>query len=339
MPRADVATASMSGAPGGGPIDPAIVRRASEWMARLWSDCPSDADIAACTQWRAAHPDHERAWMRLQVMDIKLEQVAGPAVSGALLEAPSTGRRRALQALGLAIVAGGTALVLRETDQWRAVIADYSTGTGEIREVSLPDGTRVVMNTGTAIDVNFDASERRVVVKRGEILVTTATDHPAARRPFHVQSREGMVQALGTRFTLRQGDRLSHVAVFEGAVDVYPANAAGSGHGVVRVHSGERTVFSDERAEAPVAARESAAAWVRGTLVAENMRVADFLAELNRYRTGFVRCDPAVADLRVTGVFSVLDTDRALRNLMLGLPLAVTYRTPYWVTVHAKPSA
>ena len=88
-----------------------------------------------------------------------------------------------------------------------------------------------------------------------------------------------------------------------------------------------------------MAARESAAAWSRGVLVAENMRVADFLEELGRYRAGFLRCDPAVADWRVTGVFSVLDTDRALRNLMLGLPLAVNYRTPYWVTVHAKRPA
>ncbi len=57
------------------PIDPAIVQRASEWMARLWSGEASDDDKAACEQWRTLHPDHERAWNRLQVMEDKLHGI------------------------------------------------------------------------------------------------------------------------------------------------------------------------------------------------------------------------------------------------------------------------
>lgn len=332
MTRAEAARTS-------GPIDPATVRRASEWMARLWSGTASEADLQACARWRAEHLDHDRAWSRLQIMEAKLGLAASPGAGRVLLETPSKGRRRALQALGLAVAAGGTALVLREADSWQAALADYHTGTGEIRQVFLPDGTSVMLNTRTAIDLRFDATERRVIVKSGEILVTTSPDTASVHRPFRAQSRHGMVQALGTSFLLRQNAHLSRVAVFEGAVDVYPAQAAGAPGGVVRVNSGERTTFSAERAELPVAARETETAWSRGTLVAESMRVSDFLEELGRYRTGFLRCDPAVSDWRVTGVFSLLDTDRALRNLTLGLPLAVTYRTPYWVTVHAKRPA
>jgi len=65
------------------------------------------------------------------------------------------------------------------------------------------------------------------------------------------------------------------------------------------------------------------------------MRLEDFTAELARYRSGVVRCDPAVADLRVSGVFSLRDTDRALENLTRGLPVDVVYRTRYWVTLRA----
>jgi transmembrane sensor len=71
-------------------------------------------------------------------------------------------------------------------------------------------------------------------------------------------------------------------------------------------------------------------------LIAENMPVGEFVAELARYRPGLLRCDPAVADLRVTGVFSLRGTDRALTNLTLALPLAAVYRTRYWVTVRAR---
>lgn len=337
MPRAEAVHGGASPPAGAGAIDPAIVRRASEWMARLWSDSVSDADTAAFARWRAEHPDHERAWSRLQIMDAKLGRAASPGASHALLQKPSTGRRRALLGLGLVTVAGVSALAWRESDSGQAMLADHRSGTGEIRELRLPDGTLVVLNTRSAIDVRFDDAERRLIVRRGEVFVTTAPDRAGAHRPFRVQSRQGVVQALGTRFSVRQDDGVSHVAVYEGAVDVYPAQGAGANRGVVRVHPGERTVFSSHRAEAPVPALESDAAWTRGTLVAENMRVADFVEVLGRYRTGILRCDPAVADVRVTGVFSLLDTDRALRNLTLGPPLAVSYRTPYWVVVHAKP--
>ncbi|KAG0759335.1 hypothetical protein G6F57_017955 [Rhizopus arrhizus] len=65
------------------------------------------------------------------------------------------------------------------------------------------------------------------------------------------------------------------------------------------------------------------------------MRLDAFVAELARYRSGLLRCDPAVADLRVSGVFSLRDTDRALDNLTRGLPVTVAYRSRYWVTVRA----
>lgn len=319
---------------GQGPIDPAIVRRASAWMARMWSGEASAADQAACDAWLAAHPDHLRAWTRLQVMEGKLGGVSEPAARQVLLEARppvSAARRKALQALGLAAVAAGTAFTLRETGGWHALTADYRSGIGEIREIALADGTRVVLDSRSAIDVRFDGRERRIILLQGEILVSTAVD--TLGRPLRVQSRQGWVQPLGTRFTLRDDDRQAVLAVYEGAVDIYPGGAT---QAALRVHSGQRAHFDVHRAEGPMAAREADAAWARGVLVAEDMRVADFTAQLARYRRGFLRCDPAVADLRVTGVFSLHDTDRALRSLALGLPVDIRYRSPYWVTVSAR---
>jgi len=251
------------------PIDPAIVQRAAEWMARLWSGEASDADRAA--------------------------------------------------------------YIARETEAWQFAAADFSTRTGEIREVTLPDSTRIILSTAPAIDLQFNGEECLVVLRAGEILVTTAPDPAAVHRPFRVQSRHGTVEALGTRFTARQDGDVSRVAVFEGAVEIRPRHGASA-----RLKAGQRTVFSAEQVEPPAAAQEGTAAWSRGLLLAENMRVADFLAELGRYRPGLLRCAPAIAELRVSGVFSLHDTDRALLNLTLGLPVDLVYRTRYWVTVAAR---
>lgn len=238
-----------------------------------------------------------------------------------------------MQLLGLAAV-GVAAFIARDMDAWPIIHADYATATGETRDIVLADGTRIVLDTGTSIDVCFNEQERRIILRSGEILVTTAHDAAPAPRSFLVQSRQGTVQALGTRFTVRQDDDLSQVAVFEGAVRIRPLDAQDTD---LTMPAGYRTEFSSQQIRQPLLpAEETAAAWSQGLLVAEQMRVGDFVAELARYRSGILRCDPDVADLRVTGVFSLRDTDRALANLTLALPVGIAYRTRYWVTVSAR---
>ena len=76
-----------------------------------------------------------------------------------------------------------------------------------------------------------------------------------------------------------------------------------------------------------------AQAWMRGILPAERMRLDQLLAELSRYRPGFLRCSEAVAALRVTGSFQLDDTDAALALVANTLPVRIERRTRYWVTV------
>ena len=317
-------------------IAPAIVQQAARWMARLWSDDASDEDQAECARWRAAHPHHDLAWQRLQAFEGKLHSVPREVARHALREpaAAYLNRRRALKVLALLFPVGGMLYAARGTDAWQVATAGHSTATGELRDIMLPDGTRVMLASASAIDVRYDAGERLLVLRAGEILVTTA--HDPAQRPFRVQSRHGTVRALGTRFTLRQDEHTSRVAVFEGAVEVRLAHAPGR---PVRIAAGGGAVFSADIVQSADPVPASAAAWTKGVLVADNLRLDELLAELARYRPGLLRCDAAVAGLTVNGVFSLRDTDRALHNLALALPVQIVARTRYWVTVQALPQA
>lgn len=314
------------------PIDPAIMRQAAEWIAQLWSDDVSDQDRAECARWRARHPDHEQAWQRLIAFEHKLGSVPRDAARQALRAPAGAGRRRVLRALGLGAVAAGAGLSVRHSDTWQRAASDYRSGTGEIQALTLPDGSHVTLSPGSAMDLRFTEDERRVDLHAGEILIATAPDSAATPRPFRVRTRHGTVQALGTRFTVRDDDASSRVAVFEGAVEIRPARAPDE---AVRVDAGRGSRFSQYEVEPAEPVADTAAAWSRGMLVADDMRLDAFIAELARYRPGLLRCDPAVADLRVSGVFSLRDTDRTLDNLTRGLPVAVVYRTRYWVTVRA----
>ena len=316
-------------------IAPAIVQRAAEWMARLWSDDASAEDQAACARWRAEHPHHDLAWQRLHAFEGKLHSVPRDAARHALREpAPAAylKRRRALKLLAVLLPVGGLLYAARGTDAWQVATAGHGTATGEVRDIILPDGTRVMLASASAIDVRFSASERLLVLRAGEILVTTAHDPDPAQRPFRVQSRHGTVQALGTRFTLRQDEHTSRVAVFDGAVEIRLAHAPSRAVGVA---TGYGAIFSADIVQSAAPVSASAAAWTKGVLVADNMRLDALVAELARYRPGLLRCDPAVASLQVNGVFSLRDTDRALHNLALALPVHIVARTRYWVTVQA----
>ncbi|MGK5019981.1 FecR domain-containing protein [Janthinobacterium sp. LB2P10] len=222
--------------------------------------------------------------------------------------------------------------MLRATDTWQVASAGHSTGTGEIRKMTLPDGTRVTLASATAIDVRFDASERLLVLRRGEILVATAHDPDSAQRPFRVQGRDGTVQTPGTRFTLRQDEHATRVAVFEGAVEIRLAHTPAH---AVRIATCYSAIFSAHIVQSAASVPAGAMDWEQGVLVADNMRLDYLLAELARYRPGLLRCDSAVASLTVNGVFSLRDTDRALHNLALALPVQIVARTRYWVTVQA----
>lgn len=336
----------------GNALPEAIVEQAIGWYVRLASGLREPQDQSAFASWHAAHPDHARAWQRLQAMG---QQIRGssatvePAVTRATLgrAASVSARRRTLKTL-MWIGTGGTALYLVQ-DQlpWRGQFAgawaDMRTATGERRSVVLGDGSTLMMNTGTALDVRFDAGERRLVLHRGEIMIATA--HDAARRPFVVATRDGTLTPVGTRFTVRRDEAaddapgFTQLGVSEGAVEIRIANNAPASAQVTLVRAGQQARFTRERADAPEALQEASQSWTDGTLTAEGMPLGQFIAELDRYRPGRLRCAPDVAGLRITGAWP-LDgsdpTERILESLERRLPVKATRLTRYWVTVSAR---
>ncbi|MET0184064.1 MAG: FecR domain-containing protein [Achromobacter sp.] len=317
------------------PLDARVISRAAEWVARLHGG-GSDADVAACARWRQANPDHELAWQRMTGLARDIAARAEPIGAGVASQtlrhaAHQTARRRALHwmlATG-GVGLGASAFAVREPMKvWRA---DLRTLRGERRVAILDDGTRVELNTDSAIDVHMSAERREIVLIAGEIVVTTGRDD--ARRPFAVRTRNGLVRPIGTRFQVREmpaPEGLVRVAVFDGEVDVVPADATLA---PLRVHAGQQTEFSRLRATPAVAALETTLAWGHGMLVADEMPLGEFIAELSRYRTGVLRCDPAVAALPVIGAFPLADTDRVLAMLPQVLPVRIHSVTRYWVTV------
>ncbi len=322
---------------GGSPISPNTAHEAAQWLTLMMSGTASEQDHADLQCWRKAHADNERAWHHIETVCAQFQNFNATALYKSLSTLKSPSRRRVIKALLWLCVAGGTGLLTTRSQVWRENVADYRSAVGEQRHVTLEDGTRVLLNTNTSINVGFNPTRRIVSLVAGEIMVTTAHEDSAAHhRPFIVETTEGTAIALGTRFTVRQENGYSKIVVFEGAVELHLAMAQGD---TAVVHAGQAANFTQQTVLELQAVSEQDEAWTKGYLLADNLRLADFISELARYRTGYLGYDTDVGELRLSGVFPLTDTDNILDALPNSLPVEICYRTRYWAKVEAKTTS
>jgi len=315
-------------------LNPQVVDKAVEWLVHLWSGSADSDSRAAWQKWRAADPEHERAWLHIEDVNKQLRGrmhgVSADTAIASIAQPASRSRRKALKTLSAVVTVGTAAWLSSETMLWKTLSSEIRTATGEQLSFKLADGTQLELNTDTAVNVRYDSSLRLVQLVRGELLITTAKDTASPVRPFMAETAAGRILALGTKFTVRQDGAVSQVAVLEGAVELIPATNPAQ---VVRLDAGQAGSFNAEGAVSPPHAITSQAAWAEGVLVASDMRLDDFVAELKRYRPGHLSCDPASAGLRLSGVFPLNDMQKILASLTEVLPVRVQTFTKYWTRI------
>lgn len=302
-----------------------ILAQAVDWYIRLHDSGITNATQAEWRAWLAADPLHAQAWQRIEQLQQRLGQ-APSSFAAATLEQARQQRRAAVKMLALLLGAG---VIGWQGYQGSPLSADYTTRVGQRRQFTLADGSRVMLDTDTRIDVRFDDRQRLIVLRQGELLVETAKD----ARPLSVQSAEGRIRALGTRFTVRQNDGVTRVSVEAHAVQVHPRLASAAG---MRVDEGQMTRFTASEIGPLLPASAQVSAWTRGLLVAIDWRLEDVLAEVSRYRQGYLGCAPEVAEMRLSGTFLLDDSEAVLANLEDALPVRVRRMTRYWVRVESR---
>lgn len=313
----------------------------AEWFALLRSGEATDADRQQWRAWLAAAAAHRQAWAYVEAVSQGFTplqaSVSREDAGRTLMAADRMVRQRRRLLAGLAVAATGGAL---GWSAWRqpglrepllAWAADQRTAVGEVRQVALPDQSQLWLNTASAVNLHFGAALRQLVLVRGEVLVHTAADD--AGRPFVVDSREGRLQALGTRFSVRQEDGQTLLSVFEGAVRVRPRHAP---HDAQDLRAGEQGVFdaSGLLQRQPLAGIPPA--WPNRMLAVQDMTLRELAQELNRYWRGHIGVADEVAGLRVMGSFPLQDMDAVLRALEANQPVRIRRPFPGWVRIQAR---
>jgi len=261
------------------------------------------------------------------------------------LSRPSSNRRYTrwiTSTLALAAVwLFGVMLVMPKQSHWlNNYLSDYHTGTGELREVQLADGSQLLLNTNSAVSVELNASVRQITLHYGQARFTVAKD---VQRPFEVVSDGLVVRALGTVFEVyKHSDEVS-VTVQEHAVSARIQSDVGdelaSQLASVNVQQGQQLHYhSGGLLPKPKAVElTQTSAWQQHRLFISDRPLGELIEELGRYRTGRVfLADEKLKNLRVTGVFFLDNPDDALSSVVNALNLQETRLGPWWVVLRQQ---
>jgi len=265
---------------------------AIDWQVLLHSGTATAADRARYQRWRELSAEHRLAAEDAEALwgDIGQTQVAA--------QLPLAPRRR--RPWGAAIAAAAL-LALVGYGGWQqapALLADYHTSTGERRTLTLEDGSRVTLNSASALSVHYSGERRTLSLREGEALFEPAADP----RPFVVDSGGEPVQGTGAVFSVRRQGQASSVVVARGEARV-----------------GERLVQASPDAQAQTA-------WQRGKLIFNGRPLREVIAELERYQHGRILIsDSQLGAMEVSGVFDLDDPHGLLHTLEQRYALKVTY--------------
>ena len=278
---------------------------AASWYARLNSERVSNEELSTFFDWRsdtlndAAYSRIERLTTGTRALadDPRLQRFAEQAV-----------RRKRESQIGVTALAAALFIVSLGVGArllfWPLGEQTYRTQVGEHRSIALSDGSRIELNTDTQVRVRLAKQDRRLSLDRGQALFAVAHD---AARPFIVTADGTSVRALGTRFEVYQSPTGVQVTLAEGKVEVRQERTSAP---TVVLAPGERVdVTPAGTATRQLVDVAAATGWTTGRLTFNDTRLADAVAEVNRYsRQQVVLGAGAPADLPVNGVFDAGDT-------------------------------
>lgn len=314
-------------------------REATGWLIALQED-PDDGDVRArFDAWLASSRENQPAWAEAR----RLWNILGEAQHASPLSATaqtdarasvrasrSRGRRRsrhfARAAAGIAAVC--LAFVFQPAVSiWLA--ADYSTSTAEVRDIRLEDGSTVHLGAGSAIEIAFGPSTRRVRLLSGEAYFEV---EPDADRPFQVEAGNVESTVLGTAFDVQMMTDGVAVAVNHGRVGVDAPQARDGLEAPLEAGDWVRIDWGGQ-VERGNDAPELVGGWRTGMLVVKDRPIAEVVDQIRRHYSGtIVLAESGLGKRRVTGVYDLGKPVDALRA-MAQVHGANARQISPWVTV------
>lgn len=299
-----------------------IAEEAAEYLARRVSGSkPTPAD--GLPAWLQADADHSQAYDKVEGLweelgalraDQDLVHLKRSDLNEQVGRFPLMRRMRTAAAAAVVLLAAGGAYTYIQRVQ--PVVGSFASEAGQRKQLTLDDGTVVVLNIDSEIATSFTRGQRDVVLIKGEADFQVAHDK---ERPFVVRAGEGSVTALGTRFQVRRDAQESRVTLLEGSVSVNSSRGRQilmPNEMATLFRSGAITVASVDPA--------GAYGWMEGRLSFRNTPLSEVVTQANRYSdTKLLITDAGLANIRLSGNFRAGDSASIASAAELILPVKV----------------
>lgn len=316
-------------------------REAADWLARLRGPA-GDADHAAFQRWYRADPAHAEAYDRVKARYDSAGLIAQTTLGrGRALPEPRrvTGKRRtyAMAAGIAALLLFSAALLLGRPEalmpRAEAETLHFETAVGEIRQVSLPDGSGMTLDTDTKVAVTLGHDRRQVMLRQGRARFVVARED---RRPFVVEAGESRVVGHEGSFDVALHDGVATVQPIDGSVTLQD-RGGGAASVPLRLAAGQAILISADGSRVPRQPGRSAALWPRGVLEFDNTPLGQAIAEANRYSHAQIRlAEPSLARLRVNGTFRAGDSEGLARSLAAAFGLRLRRGEAFVLTLAGR---
>jgi transmembrane sensor len=312
------------------PLPDSVRGEAAVWLARLHSDLRTEKTESGFRAWLASSAEHRAAFEQMTGIwesTANLRRDPPPEVTRSC-EFGRVFRRVLISSAATfavcALIAVAALYVLRMKADYRSEL--FITAVGQRRLITLADGSRVELNTDSRLRVTFTSRARRVILEKGQARFEVVRN---AECPFVVRVAESQIVALGTSFDVRWTDEHLSIVLVEGHVAVLPADESlvqAATPSAVTLVPGEQLEFLGPAFAVKSAVRlDREEAWVSGRVVFDATRLGAALAEMNRYAHRRLElATPGLADLRISGTFSVDDPGAFARAVAQMFSLTIT---------------
>lgn len=305
-------------------IEDEVLQQASEWFALLNSENVSKEEQQKWQEWVSQRPANQLAWEQIQAIQAGFNQAANSPASQYVIKQrpPRFFTNKTATFFSVVTILIASLLTLSVFTPIFSTIdkTHYQTAVGETRLITLADGTQLWLNTNSKVDTRFSNDFRQIILTQGEIFISSGKDKQYHHRPLVVDTDDGRLTALGTRFNVRYENDKTTLNVFEGSVKTEPSDT----HASVITPAGEQTVFNQNTIltnATPVDPVKEA--WTNGILLANDMPLCDFISEINRYQQQVIICPAELNQFRLMGSYPVNDIPRVLTAVQRALPVHI----------------
>ncbi|MEM6858871.1 MAG: FecR domain-containing protein [Pseudomonadota bacterium] len=338
-----------------------VIEHARESEAHIWharkADGLSPQEHAEFSAWMESDPSNAEAYAEVEVLwgSLGLIELPSPSVAsiheepalvtqswlGTTVEAiRASVPRFAAASFSIALVA--VLIFVTAPSEWFQLPSEpapekFATNADETKNIRLPDGSSIILGSGSTLLVTLDDDARRINLIKGNARFNVRSNND---RPFFVLTEVADIEVVGTRFGAYLRDGGLEVGVSEGVVELSPtALQSEAASAPIRLTAGDRIWTSDGVETRDLAARPSTKSSEVPLQASERYDVGQpesmrktysnaslqlLVDDLNEFADRPIAVAQDARTLQLSGSFDVTKPANVLRTLELSLPISVT---------------